>query len=272
MNTSRRLNAARAILTRISPGPGAARRPARRGSSSDRRRGRSRGGGRLSCAALGPRGCDSPHKGGVQAWGSPASRIGGVPCPRCSVRRWPSGSLSGRARRGEPLPQLLRRAVRARVPDRNRRPALHRPHRDRRSARQRAHDHGRQPGRRELRAGLPDRPALRGCVRLRGGREPDPDRRPAALRDRLGDRDGGRRCSRPGRRPASGSRWSAPARPGSPQRASWRGRATRSPCSSATPSPAAWTPTGSSRSACRPRSRSGRPSRSARWASRFAAA
>ena len=42
----------------------------------------------------------------------------------------------------------------ARVPDRDRRAALHRPHRNRRLGRQRPDDHGRQPRRRELRARL----------------------------------------------------------------------------------------------------------------------
>ncbi len=118
-------------------------------------------------------------KGGWRGFGLSVSELGATDRQTVVAAR--------RSDRGEPLSQLLRRAVHAGVSDRDRRPAVHRPHRDRRPGRQRPHDHGCQPGRSELRARLPDRPAVRGSLRLQCRREPDPDRRPAALRDRLGD-------------------------------------------------------------------------------------
>ena len=109
------------------------------------------------------------------------------------------------------MPLLLRRAVRRRVPHRDRRAGLHPRDRNRVSRRQRPDDPRRQPPRGHVRARLPGREPVRGaCVR---GPIDAPSRsgRSSASRWTPSGTPGARSSSR-GPRPASASRSSARAR------------------------------------------------------------
>ena len=105
---------------------------------------------------------------------------------------------------------LLRRALPAGLPDRDRHSAVHPPDR-RRQPHRGGEDHFRlQHHGRHVRPRLPDRNAVRGSVRARGGGgEAGRDRPIAALRDRSRRSRPGNRPMRAGRRPASGWRSSA---------------------------------------------------------------
>ncbi len=124
---------------------------------------------------------------------------------------------------GGPLLLLLRRALHHGLPDLDRHSALH-PRDPGRQAGCGGADHPRaEHPRRHVRAGLPDRDALRGGLRARGGgRQAGGDRPAAALRHRHAD--GARRppVRRGRRRPASGWRWSARGRRAWPARTGWR--------------------------------------------------
>ena len=125
--------------------------------------------------------------------------------------------------RGRALLFLLRRPLPAGLPDRDRHSPVHPP--DRRGQPRRCgDDHSRrQHHGRHLRPGLPDRDAVRGGVRAGGGRRQAGRHRPiAALCDRSADRDRHNRPISEERRPANGSRSSAPVRRASPARMSLR--------------------------------------------------
>ena len=132
-----------------------------------------------------------------------------------------------------PLLFLLRRAVHERVPDRDRHSAVHPRDRDRQSDRL-GQDHLRpEHSGRHVRPRLPDRDAVRGGLRARGGGgQAGADRPPAALRHRCGDvggqavlqtRRADRQEDRRGRRRACGARRRAPARALRPRRDDLRG-------------------------------------------------
>ncbi len=148
--------------------------------------------------------------------------------------------------RGGALLFLLRRALPAGLPDLDRHSAVHPPDR-RRQPRRRGEDDLRlqHPGR-HVRPRLPDRDAVRGGLRARGGRgQAGADRAPAALRDRRADRDGQVALHARPRRRASAWRSSARGRRASPAPMRSRSPASTSRSSRRAASPAASTNTAS---------------------------
>ena len=119
--------------------------------------------------------------------------------------------------RGRPLLFLFRRAVPDRLPDLDRHSAVHPRDRRRQSARRRGNDPVVQHHGRHVRARLPDRGALRGSLRARGGRGQAGAHRPvAALRGRRADGDGQAAIYARHADGQDASRSSAPGRPASP--------------------------------------------------------
>ena len=115
------------------------------------------------------------------------------------------------------------------LPDLDRHSAVHPPDLDRQSARL-GQDHLRpEHSGRHVRPRLPDRDAVRGGLRARDGRrQAGADRPAAALCHRCGDGRGQAVLRPRAARPARGSPWSAPARPGLPLRIGLPCTATRS--------------------------------------------